>query len=590
MYLKIFMFLLLILIFTIYLFYLTLNSRAFIDPWPLGGVAIETILVIIAVMIVVFIIFRHPVAILLFTFYYTFIVLFLPVFKYTNVLYINGPWDSVAHYSFSLWILQYGKIDSHGYTYYARDYGFHPGNGLIPAMLSLVVHIRLDIIMDLLLFISYLNYLIFIYISIINLLYKNLDSFGFKDYVVLITVITTLIYVDPYYSGGTLVFGVVGALLYIFLTSILRHNDLYLSTNSIILFSILYGGVLLIHLSTAVITFAFIFFAVLLNAMIIRSKRQIYLLYLITLIFLVYELFVDYILFGATLVPAISRVLHAYVQEVQLAHFAISYRRLSLVELLLFALSYYGKILLIPIVLFLILLYTLYRVLKEKHNYLLKFLTSVYIASLLTWIIGWAGVGSLLSGRRALFVISFVGVVLLVYLIYSSKNPLFKLRNIQISLLFVIVFLVTFLSSFGLPLKLTMVSEEGEYSWPTIYQGGFSIYSFHSIMFLNSLKSGLPYLCLQPFTAFGLCDLLWNRPKIPMHGFIAPEVTQPREIIELVKRYANYSNDVIFPLPLGDVMPGPLGYRLLYLIPYSYLVNSSNSLIYNNGYYLLFVI
>jgi len=314
------------------------------------------------------------------------------------------------------------------------------------------------------------------------------------------------------------------------------------------------------------------------------------LLYLITLIFLVYELFVDYILFGATLVPAISRVLHAYVQEVQLAHFAISYRRLSLVELLLFALSYYGKILLIPIVLFLILLYTLYRVLKEKHNYLLKFLTSVYIASLLTWIIGWAGVGSLLSGRRALFVISFVGVVLLVYLIYSSKNPLFKLRNIQISLLFVIVFLVTFLSSFGLPLKLTMVSEEGEYSWPTIYQGGFSIYSFHSIMFLNSLKSGLPYLCLQPFTAFGLCDLLWNRPKIPMHGFIAPEVTQPREIIELVKRYANYSNDVIFPLPLGDVMPGPLGYRLLYLIPYSYLVNSSNSLIYNNGYYLLFVI
>jgi len=577
-------------IFIIYLFYLTLNSKAFIDPWPLHGVVLATVLVIITTMILVFKIFRRPTAVLIFTFYYTFVVLFLPLFRYVNVLYINGPWDSVAHYSFSLWILQYGKIDTLGYTYYAREYGYHPGNGLLPAMLSLVAPIRLDINMDLLLFISYLNYLIFIYIFIINLLRKYLHLYGFKDHVVLITLITTLTYVYPYYSGGTLVFGIISALLYIFLTSILKHDDQHLSTNSIILFSILYCGVLLTHLSTAVITLAFIVFTFLFNSMILKSKKYIPLVYLAILIFLVYELFVDYTLFGGTLVSAISKVLQAYVQETQLVHFAISYRQFSLIDLLLFALSYYGKILVIPIVLFLISLYAFYRILKEKHDHLLKLLTSTYIASLLTWIIGWAGVGSLLSGRRALVVISFIGVVLLVYLIYSSKDTLFKLRNMQISLLFVITFLVTFLSSFGLPLKLTIVSEEGEYSWPTVYQGGFSIYSYHSIMFLNSLESELPYLCLQPFTAFGLCDLLWHRPKIPRHGFIAPEVTQPKEIIELVKRYANYSNDVIFPLPLGDVMPGPLGYRLLYLIPYSYLVNSSNTLIYNNGDYLLFII
>jgi len=590
MYRKILLIILLACIFIIYLFYLTINSKAFIDPWPLHGVVIETVLVIIIVMIVVFKIFRHPIATLIFTFYYTFVVLFLPLFKYINVFYINGPWDSVAHYSFSLWILQYGKIDTLGYTYYAREYGYHPGNGLIPAMLSLVAHIRLDLNMNILLFISYLNYLIFIYVFIINLLRMNFDFYGFKDYVVLITLITTLTYVYPYYSGGTLVFGVVVALLYIFLTSILKHNSQYLSTNGIILFSILYGGVLLIHLSTAIITLAFIVFTVLFNSVILRSKKYIPLVYLTILIFLVYELFVDYFLFGGTLVSAISKVLQAYVQEVQLAQFAISYRQFSLIDLLLFALSYYGKILLISIVLFLISLYAFYRILKEKHNYLMKLLTSAYVASLLTWIIGWAGVGSLLSGRRALVVISFVGVVLLIYLIYSSKNTLFKLRNIQISLLFIITFLVTFLSSFGLPLKLTIVSEEGEYSWPTVYQGSFSIYSSHSIMFLNSLESELPYLCLQPFTAFGLCDLLWHRPKIPKHGLISPEVTQPKEIIELVKRYANYGNDVIFPLPLDDVMPGPLGYKLLYLIPYSYLVNTSNVLIYNNGLYLLFVI
>jgi hypothetical protein len=534
--------------------------------------------------------FRHPISILIFTFYYTFVVLFLPLFKYINVFYINGPWDSVAHYSFSLWILQFGKIDTLGYTYYAREYGYHPGNGLIPAMLSLVAHIRLDLNMNILLFISYLNYLIFIYIFIINLLRMNFDFYGFKDYVVLITLITTLTYVYPYYSGGTLVFGVVGALLYLFLTSILKHNSQHLSTNSIILFSILYGGVLLIHLSTAIITLAFIVFTVLFNSVILRSKKYIPLVYLTILIFLVYEFFVDYILFGGTLVSAISKVLQAYVQEVQLVQFAISYRHFSLIDLLFFALSYYGKLLVIPIALFLISLYAFYRILKEKHNYLMKLLTSAYVASLLTWFIGWAGVGSLLSGRRALVVISFVGVVLLIYLIYSSKNTLFKLRNIQISLLFIIIFLVTFLSSFGLPLKLTIVSEEGEYSWPTVYQGSFSIYSSHGIMFLNSLEYELPYLCLQPFTAFGLCDLLWHRPKIPKHGFISPEVIQPKEIIELVKRYANYGNDVIFPLPLGDVMPGPLGYKLLYLIPYSYLVNTSNVLIYNNGLYLLFVI
>ncbi len=577
-------------IFVAYLFYLKLNSTAFIDPWPLHGVAIETILVITIAMIIVFRIFRRSIAILIFTIYYTFIVLFLALFKYINIFYINGPWDSMAHYSFSLWILQYSKIDTLGYTYYAREYGHHPGNGLLPAMLSLVTHIRLDINMNLLLFISYLNYLIFIYILVINLLYKNLNFYGFKDYVVLIALITALTYVYPYYSGVALVFGVVGALLYIILTSILKHNDQYLSANSIILFSILYAGLLLIHLSTAIITLAFIVFTVLFNSMILRSKKLIPLVYLTALIFLVYELFVDYTLFGGSLISAISRVLQAYVQETQLIQFAISHRQFSLVDLLLFALSYYGKILLIPVVLFLVFLYTFYRVLKEKHNYFLKLLTSAYVASLLTWIIGWAGVGSLLSGRRALAVISFVGVVLLVYLMYSNKNVLFKLRNIQISLLFVIIFMVTFLSSFGLPLKLTIVTEEGDYSWPTVYQGGFSIYLSHSIMFLNSLESGLPYLCLQPFTAFGLCDLLWHRPKIPKLGFIEPEVTHPKEIIELVKRYSNYGNDVIFPLPLGDVMPGPLGYTLLYLIPYSYLVNSSNVLIYNNGYYLLFVI
>ncbi|MCC6056516.1 MAG: hypothetical protein LM583_07565 [Desulfurococcaceae archaeon] len=590
MYQKILLLFSLIFIFIAYLFYLKLNSTAFIDPWPLHGFAIETILLITTAMIIVFKIFRRLIAILIFTLYYTFIVLFFPVFKYINIFYINGPWDSIAHYSFSLWILQYGKIDTLGYTYYAREYGHHPGNGLLPAMLSLVTHIRLDINMNFLIFISYSNYLIFIYILVINLLNKNLNFYGFKDYVVLIALITTLTYVNPYYTGFTLVFGVVGALLYIFFTIIIKHNDQYLSTNSKILFSILYCGLLLTHLSTAIITLAFIVITVLFNIIILRGTKLLPFIYLTTLIFLVYELFVDYALFGGTLVSAISRVLQAYVQEAQLVHFAVSYRQFSLVELLLFALSYYGKILLILFVLFLIFLYAFYRVLKEKHNYLLKLLTSAYVASLLTWIIGWAGVGSLLSGRRAVAVISFVGVVLLVYLIYSSKNTLFKLRNIKISLLFIVTFLVTFLSSFGLPLKLTIVSEEGEYSWPTLYQGGFSIYSSHSIIFLNSLESELPYLCLQPFTAFGLCDLLWHRPKIPKHGFISPEVTQPKEIIELVKRYANYGNDVIFPLPLGDVMPGPLGYKLLYLIPYSYLVNSSNSLIYNNGYYILFII
>jgi hypothetical protein len=236
MYQKILLFFSLVFIFVAHQYYCKLNSTAFIDPWPLHGVAIETTLVITIAMIIVFTIFGRSIAILIFTIYYTFIVLFLPLFKYINIFYINGPWDSMAHYSFSLWILQFGKIDTLGYTYYAREYGHHPGNGLIPAMLSLVTHIRLDINMNFLLFISYLNYLIFMYIFVINLLHKNLNFYGFKDYVLLITLITTLTYVNPYYGGFTLVFGVVGTLLYIFFKIIIKHNDQYLSTNSIILF------------------------------------------------------------------------------------------------------------------------------------------------------------------------------------------------------------------------------------------------------------------------------------------------------------------------------------------------------------------
>jgi len=215
-----------------------------------------------------------------------------------------------------------------------------------------------------------------------------------------------------------------------------------------------------------------------------------------------------------------------------------------------------------------------------------KLLFILLLTTLPTWLIGWAGVGSFMTGGRALALIQFALILNMTYLLtsikYDSKKPL-------VTFIAFIALVAGFVFNYGLPILPLIQSEEGDaYTYPTFSQGAITVWSLNSIEFSNSFldKKSPHFLCIQPYTGFGLCDLLWNKLKIPQHGFIAPKFTKSTEIIKLLAYYKN----VVIPVPTNDrVLPGPIGYTSFYTIPNDYCTYNCRGRIYINGFYALYI-
>jgi glycosyltransferase involved in cell wall biosynthesis len=118
---------------------LSWKSTPFIDVWPLEGIFWETVAVIAVISLLSYKLFNKITArLLIFLGIQALLIVVLPVLKYPNALNIMGPWDSAAHYSFAKWIIVNGNVDTARNLYYSDQYGYHPGNGIIPATLSLL--------------------------------------------------------------------------------------------------------------------------------------------------------------------------------------------------------------------------------------------------------------------------------------------------------------------------------------------------------------------------------------------------------------------------------------------------------------------
>ncbi len=162
--------LLITLIFALYLMFLTWTSSSFIDTWPLEGIFWETVAVIVTISLLSYLLFDDRASVIIPLITQAFLEVVVPILKYPNTLSITGPWDSVARYSFAEWIIVNGYVDTAGILYYSDQYGYHPGNGIIPASLSLLSSITLGWSMNIVLIVIHMGYIL--------LILATLKSFG----------------------------------------------------------------------------------------------------------------------------------------------------------------------------------------------------------------------------------------------------------------------------------------------------------------------------------------------------------------------------------------------------------------------------
>jgi hypothetical protein len=396
-----------------------------------------------------------------------------------------------------------------------------------------------------------------------------------------------------YYGGVELGYIYAAGILYILVKWLNSSEVVFIK--ALLTALLIFMGLILTHLSTAVIVVAYILItiATLLTTdflgKILKSRRisrGLLLLAVLTVsIFIVYEIYADVILFSNTLEGALRRIYSLYVRELEVASKVMEVRGITLMELLQYLISYNAKTI---IVLGLIFIHTIMLLLKWQ------FLTSsektialLLFASYPTWLIGWAGVGSFLAGGRASSAICF----LLALSIALTHKKLYRHLIEKGSLVTPLVLIALgFVANFGLPFMPTIKGGEDLYTHPTFSQGGFSDYALHPIAYISSYSTPISprFLCLQPYTGFGLCDLMWHTPRIPRHGGIAPKITSPEAIIEIIEKYLG--KNVIVPQPTRDrIIPSPIGYHSLYRKLFQFLLENGKALIYNNGMYILFI-
>lgn len=146
----------------LYFTYLLLNNSGMVDLYVFEGIEVPTMVILTIVILLAWGLFMKLSSALLFCYVVLVsFVVFIPPLKYFNSLGLYGVWDSLMHYSFSLWIVENGFVPREKLTYIFA-YGNHPGNGLIPAFISSITSVPLGFSMNLALFISYLTYLIIV--------------------------------------------------------------------------------------------------------------------------------------------------------------------------------------------------------------------------------------------------------------------------------------------------------------------------------------------------------------------------------------------------------------------------------------------
>jgi len=417
---------------------------------------------------------------------------------------------------------------------------------------------------------------------------KDLNSFLW-----LLTIFVLSISLAVYYGGVELGYIYSGGVLYILIKWIFKRDDKAIRVLGLVF--LIFLGLLSTHLSTSVIVIAYILivmmilsFSSVFNRVIKATRhlrRELILISLIIIsVFIIYEIYTDVHLLNGLLKTAISTIFSLYIREIEIARTALEARGLTFVEHFQYLISNHAKNV---IILGLIFIHTIMLLIKwNSLNHDEKTFSQLLFASYPTWIIGWAGVGSFMTGARALSIISFL-LSVNILLTYEKLYRFIVEKNWFVIPLALVI--IGFVANFGLPFQPIIRADEDTYTYAVFSQGGFSDLVLHPISYVHIYASSSHFLCLQPYISFGLCDLMWQTQKIPRHGFIGPKINTPDAVIETTKNYLD--KQVIIPQPSRDkLMPGPIGYHSFYEKPFYFLIRSRKCLIYNNGVYTMFLV
>ena len=365
-------------------------------------------------------------------------------------------------------------------------------------------------------------------------------------------------------------------------------------------------GLILTHYATAILV---IFYTTTLSIalMFLRSSGDsnrgsarilLSIVIILVLTFLSYEFYVDVYLASKTLKTGIKTLLNLYMRELKIYSEAIEYNpKLTLIDAVKHALSQYVKPIFILTCTIIYLFYKLSMLFNTRNQHEKDELGFIaLVAALPTILLGWSGVGSIFVGMfRASPLMQFLLIVNIMRTILLKKENrigaflgIVKRCNRLLILLLLVFIIAGFFTNYGIPFPPYIHSIDGEiYVYPTRGQRPISEYALHPIIFTNSSlpsNGDLKFLCIQPYTSFGLCDLLWIKPKIPNHSFVQPRIVSSKEIIAIISKFEN----VIIPIPLSDeLLPGPIGCISLYLKPYNYFLVHGTGMIYSNGLYSL---
>jgi len=583
--------LLITLILILYLMFLTWNSSSFIDVWPLKGIFWEMVVVIVAITSLSYLLFDSRASVIIPLITQVFLVVVLPILKYPNALSITGPWDSTAHYSFAKWIIVNGRVDTAGILYYSDQYGYHPGNGIVPASLSQLSSITLGWSMNIVLIVIYTGYILFILTTLKSVGWLKSESIDIRRSLWLLAIPTLSISLPVYYGGVEIGYIYIGGILYALIRLMKRK---YRILRSIALMLVIFGGLLTTHFSTTVIILAYmmIIISVSITAKLFNkidiagiAPKVVIPTFIMLSTFVIYEIYSDISLFTGVAGGAIRILYSLYIKEIQIARTAIETKGVTFLELVQYLMSYYAKTV---IFLALIFIHTIRLLVKWRSlDHDEKMLALLLFASYPTWIIGWAGVGSFLSGARASNLICFLLLVSLATMYEKLYGFLTKGSRFAFPLVLIVL---GFVANFGLPFMPIIRAGGDTYTYAVFSQSGFSDYVLHPVVYASSYDGASSFLCLSPYITFGLCDIMWQTPRIPRHGYISPpRVLSPEGIIEVIGNYLG--KQVIVPQPRRDrLIPPLIGYYSLYEKPFYFLLGSGKGLIYNNGVYTLFLV
>jgi hypothetical protein len=562
--------------------------------WPLEGMLIETIVIHLLLIILAYMLLRNIIPIVtLAIIIQIFLVGAIPVLRYHNELFMVSPWDSVAHYSLAKWIIEKGHVDASSTLYYIQteQYKFHPGIEILPATLSILTALDLGISMNTIWFTSYISYTLALIATIKYLSHPTSERLRNVNIVIFMaSVIMLLVRISPTYGGSEIGYAYLGPLLYLVINIIRDTSENKNLKRHYIFAMLMFLGVLVTHFASASIALLnLILYSImtLMSSIINKNviQRTIALLaILLLIIYTIYEVFIDIILFKAPLQIFIKTLQSLYVVEAPIIEARIR-RGLTIEDLLLYIVSRETK----TLILFgATVIYVALLLIKgaNKLKHVEKLTVTFLFISYLLWIPVWMAGGTLMGGARILPILSFV---LTLNIVVTFERSIITKEGIGIlTIILYILMIVGFITNFGLPATPEIRLDNETYKPPTFI--GFKNYALHPITFLSmyTSSSGPPFLCLHPYTAFGLCDLLWHTPKIPRVGFISPAVNTSDEVIRIIKAYLG--KEVVIPLPTRDkVVPAPSDTLSFYMVPKYFMLNMCGGLIYSNSLYILFI-